>query len=242
MKIGKYSAPALFVLVLGLVAVAQTQSQTQKPAQNPNQLDGATEDFAAAVEVSPRRAGGRRQQRDGRPRRRRESGAFRSRHLEVWPCFQCPRRTEDVEPGEAQAAAGWQGDRRDALQRHGSGHLLRHGQRRLRLIWTEMQHDQRDWDQAVAVVAHVSPRAAVPGVRVAYADEREIQHALDAGALVIVVPTVDTAEEAIEARNWTYFPPLGRRSSGGGQAFDASMWGGVPGGYRNTVNDNVVLS
>jgi hypothetical protein len=55
------------------------------------------------------------------------------------------------------------------------------------------------------------------------------------------VPTVDTVEEAIEARNWTYFPPLGRRSNGGGQAFDADMWGGVPGGYRNTINDNIVL-
>jgi 2-keto-3-deoxy-L-rhamnonate aldolase RhmA len=82
---------------------------------------------------------------------------------------------------------------------------------------------------------------AVPGVRVAYTDEREIQHALDAGALVIVVPTIDSTAEAIEARNWTYFPPLGRRSNGGGQAFDANMWGGVPGGYRNTINDNVVL-
>src|SRR5436309_2877588 len=82
---------------------------------------------------------------------------------------------------------------------------------------------------------------AVPGVRVAYTDEREIQHALDAGALVLVVPTVDSKAEAIEARNWTYFPPLGRRSNGGGQAFDPAMWGGVPGGYRNTINDNVVL-
>jgi 2-keto-3-deoxy-L-rhamnonate aldolase RhmA len=81
----------------------------------------------------------------------------------------------------------------------------------------------------------------VPGVRVARAEEREIQHATDAGALVIVVPTVDTVEEAIEARNWTYFPPLGRRSAGGGQAFEATMWGRVPGGYRNTFNDNVVL-
>ena len=108
-------------------------------------------------------------------------------------------------------------------------------------IWTEMQHDQRDW-QAVARMWRTCPAArAVPGVRVAYTDEREIQHALDAGALVVVVPTVDTVEEAIEARNWTYFPPLGRRSNGGGQAFDAGMWGTVPGGYRNTVNDNVVL-
>ena len=108
-------------------------------------------------------------------------------------------------------------------------------------IWTEMQHGQTDW-QNVARMWRTCPHAkAVPGVRVAYTDEREIQHALDAGALVIVVPTVDTAEEAIQARNWTYFPPLGRRSNGGGQAFDAAMWGGVPGGYRATANDNIVL-
>jgi 2-keto-3-deoxy-L-rhamnonate aldolase RhmA len=108
-------------------------------------------------------------------------------------------------------------------------------------IWTEMQHDQHDW-QAIARMWRTCPTAkAVPGVRVAYTDEREIQHALDAGALVVVVPTIDSLEEAIQARNWAYFPPLGRRSNGGGQAFDAAMWGNVPGGYRNTINDNVVL-
>src|ERR671934_2652652 len=108
-------------------------------------------------------------------------------------------------------------------------------------IWTQMQHDQHDW-QAVARMWRTCPHAkAVPGVRVAYTDEREIQHALDAGALVVVVPTIDTVEEAIEARNWTYFPPLGRRSQGGGQAFDPAVFGNVPGGYRQTINDNVVL-
>jgi len=108
-------------------------------------------------------------------------------------------------------------------------------------IWTEMQHDQRDWNAAARMWRTCPNAKAVPGVRIAYTDEREIQHALDAGALVIVVPTVDTVEEAIAARNWTYFPPLGRRSNGGGQAFDVNMWGGVPGGYRNTINDNIVL-
>jgi 2-keto-3-deoxy-L-rhamnonate aldolase RhmA len=108
-------------------------------------------------------------------------------------------------------------------------------------IWTEMQHDQHDWGQ-VARMWRTCPHAkAVPGVRVAYTDEREIQRATDAGALVIVVPTVDTVQEAIEARNWTYFPPLGRRSNGGGQAFDPAVWGSVPGGYRATINDNIVL-
>ena len=108
-------------------------------------------------------------------------------------------------------------------------------------IWTEMQHSDRDWESAARMWRTCPWARAVPGVRVAYTDEREIQHALDSGALVIVVPTVDTAEEAIEARDWTYFPPLGRRSRGGGQAFGAEMWGNVPGGYRETANDNIVL-
>ncbi len=108
-------------------------------------------------------------------------------------------------------------------------------------IWTEMQHDSRDWE-AVARMWRACPHAkAVPGVRVAYADEREIQHALDAGALVVVIPTVRTVEEGIAGRDWTYFPPLGKRSQGGGQAFDPDVWGSVPGGYRQTINDNVVL-
>src|SRR5947209_15276380 len=104
-----------------------------------------------------------------------------------------------------------------------------------------MQHDCRDWEN-VAKMWQACPHAkAVPGVRVAYADEREIQHAMDAGARVVVVPTVDTVEEGRAGRDWTYFPPLGKRSQGGGQAFDPDMWGTVPGGYRNTINDNVVL-
>jgi 2-keto-3-deoxy-L-rhamnonate aldolase RhmA len=108
-------------------------------------------------------------------------------------------------------------------------------------IWTEMQHGQTDWNQAARMWRTCPHARAVPGARVAHTDEREIQHALDAGALVIVVPTVDTVAEAIQARDWVYFPPLGRRSNGGGQAFDAAMWGGVPGGYRATANDNIIL-
>ena len=108
-------------------------------------------------------------------------------------------------------------------------------------IWTEMQHEPSNWRDVVNAW-RTCPRAkAVPGVRVAYTDEREIAHALDGGALVLVVPTIDTAEEAKEAVKWAYFPPLGGRSLGGGPAFDADMWGNVPGGYRNSINDNLVL-
>jgi 2-keto-3-deoxy-L-rhamnonate aldolase RhmA len=106
-------------------------------------------------------------------------------------------------------------------------------------LWVEMQHEATDWEQ-VARMWRTCPSAAAPGVRVAYADEREIQHATDTGALVVVVPTIDTVEEAQDAINWTYFPPLGRRSNGGGQG-PSELWNRVPGGYRQTWNENVVL-
>jgi 2-keto-3-deoxy-L-rhamnonate aldolase RhmA len=106
-------------------------------------------------------------------------------------------------------------------------------------IWTEHQHNARNWDETQKMWATCPYAKAVPGVRVAYTDEREEQHALDAGALVLVVPTVRSYEEAIKARDWAYFPPLGRRSNGGGQAF--ALYSNVPGGYRATINDNLVL-
>ena len=69
-----------------------------------------------------------------------------------------------------------------------------------------MQHDSRDWG-AVGHMWKACPHAkAVPGVRVAYTDEREIQHAMDLGALVIVIPTVRSVAEGKAARDWTMFP------------------------------------
>ena len=113
--------------------------------------------------------------------------------------------------------------------------------------WTEMQHSGIDWGDAWRMWAYASSsscpaRRAVPGVRIAYTDEREIQHALDGGAMVLVVPTVDTVEEAREVVQWTYFPPFGRRSQGGSQtAAVLAPW--LPAGisYRQTFNNNIVL-
>ena len=108
-------------------------------------------------------------------------------------------------------------------------------------IWVEHQHSARSWADTARLWATCPQAKAVPGVRVAYTDEREIQHATDAGALVVVVPTIRSYEEAVKARDWMFFPPLGKRSQGGGQAFGPTFWGGVPGGYRQTWNDNGVL-
>lgn len=106
-------------------------------------------------------------------------------------------------------------------------------------IWTEKQHEATEWEQA-ARMWRTCPGPAAPGARVAFENEKEIQTATDMGALVVAVPTIDTVEEAQRAIDWTYFPPMGRRSAGGGQG-PGDIWEDVPGGYRETWNDNVVL-
>jgi 4-hydroxy-2-oxoheptanedioate aldolase len=117
--------------------------------------------------------------------------------------------------------------------------------------WTEMQHSGIDWGDAWRMWAYASSsncpnRRAIPGVRIAYTDEREIQHALDGGAMVLVVPTVDTVEEAREVVQWAYFPPFGRRSQGGSQTGAVlGPWlqaaGLTNAHYRQTFNNNLVL-
>jgi len=112
--------------------------------------------------------------------------------------------------------------------------------------WTEMQHSGLTWGDAWRMWAYGSSascptRRAIPGTRIAYTDEREIQHALDGGAMVLVVPTVDTVEEAKEVVQWAYYPPFGRRSQGGTQT--AQVLGPWLNGanYRQTFNNNLVL-
>ena len=95
-------------------------------------------------------------------------------------------------------------------------------------IWTEMQHHPSTWDNVVRAWQTCPHAKAVPGARIAYTDEREIQRALDGGALVFVVPTVDTVEEAKQACDWAYFPPFGKRSQGGGAAFAPGCGGAFP--------------
>ena len=105
--------------------------------------------------------------------------------------------------------------------------------------WVEMQHSQTSWESVANMYAACPDAQAAHGVRLAYTDEREAQHALDAGAMVIVYPTIDSVEEAEEAVSWVKFPPDGRHSRGGGQRW--SFYSDVPGGYRETFNDNVVV-
>ena len=81
--------------------------------------------------------------------------------------------------------------------------------------------------------------AHVPGSRLSTMLRRDIQKALDGGVMVLVVPTVDSVQEAQDIIDMAYYPPIGHRIYGPSQA--QTIYANVPGGYRQTFNDNLVL-
>jgi 2-keto-3-deoxy-L-rhamnonate aldolase RhmA len=107
-------------------------------------------------------------------------------------------------------------------------------------VWFEMQHSTMSWDNIAKMIAACpGPNGAAPMVRMPDQFESTIQKATDIGAMGLIFPTIRDGHQALEAARYSRFPPFGRRSSGAGQA--PSIWGGVPGGYQNTFNDNMLV-
>jgi 2-keto-3-deoxy-L-rhamnonate aldolase RhmA len=102
-------------------------------------------------------------------------------------------------------------------------------------LWIEMQHSPLTY-QEVATMIRVCPGPAIPFIRVPDANEGDIQKAVDIGALGVIVPMVDTIEKIEHAITFAKYPPIGKRSQGGGQY--GTLWGRS---YRQTANDNIMI-
>src|SRR5688500_3457225 len=113
-------------------------------------------------------------------------------------------------------------------------------------VWIEMQHSTLTWREVQQLIKVVAEAGSIPFVRVPTANEGDIQKATDAGALGVVVPMVDSVEEARNAVLFSKFPighrnnqntkPWGHRSSGQAQA--PSLWGP---GYAVNANNNILV-
>jgi 4-hydroxy-2-oxoheptanedioate aldolase len=113
-------------------------------------------------------------------------------------------------------------------------------------IWIEMQHSTLTWREAQNLIDVVAAAGCIPFVRVPSANVGDIQKATDAGALGIIVPMVETVQEARDAVTFSKFPigslespnakPWGRRSSGQNHAI--SIWGRD---YPTNANNNIFV-
>jgi 2-keto-3-deoxy-L-rhamnonate aldolase RhmA len=102
--------------------------------------------------------------------------------------------------------------------------------------WIEMQHSPLTYSEVADMIWACRDAPAIPFIRIPTATEGDIQKAVDIGALGIIVPMVDAIEEIQDAVTYAHYPPMGKRSQGGGQY--GSLWGRD---YRAAANENVMV-
>jgi 4-hydroxy-2-oxoheptanedioate aldolase len=100
----------------------------------------------------------------------------------------------------------------------------------------DMQHGTTEMNEVWPMLQAISQTDTVPVVRVPWNDPATIMKALDLGAYGIIVPLVNTAEEAAKAVSACRYPPVGIRSSGPVRALH---YGGAD--YVANANDEIVI-
>jgi 2-dehydro-3-deoxyglucarate aldolase len=78
----------------------------------------------------------------------------------------------------------------------------------------DMEHTPIDYSQAEQLIQIIDLAGCVPLVRVGANDPLIIKRVMEMGAYGILVPQVTTAEEAKQAVESVYYPPLGTRGAG----------------------------
>ena len=81
-------------------------------------------------------------------------------------------------------------------------------------VLIDMQHGCMDYETALSMIRAVDLGAATPIVRVPWNDPGVIGRVLDAGALGVVIPMIQSAEDARRAVAACLYPPAGSRSFG----------------------------
>ncbi len=123
-------------------------------------------------------------------------------------------RTVDIAPAMVQAGYDW--------------------------LFIDLEHNSMTLDMAVQISVTANAAGISPIVRVPYGQYDMATRALDGGAFGIVIPHVDTAEEARVVADRLRYPPVGHRSAAG--AMPQLGFAAVPPGEATKlVNDNLLV-
>lgn len=105
-------------------------------------------------------------------------------------------------------------------------------------ICVDLEHADIDWNTFANVVRAVKRHGAVPMARVSENDTLAIRKSLDCGAMGVIIPMVNNANEAKKAVKAAKYPPEGIR----GFAFcQANEWGREFDEYVKTANNSIIV-
>ncbi|MDN5785703.1 HpcH/HpaI aldolase/citrate lyase family protein [Pseudorhodobacter sp.] len=105
-------------------------------------------------------------------------------------------------------------------------------------VMVDTEHTPNDPAQVQAMLQAMAPYPTHAGVRPGWNDLVEIKRLMDVGAQTILVPYVQSAEEARAAVNAVLYPPFGMRGVSG--LSRASRFGSIP-NYTAIANAEVCL-
>lgn len=103
----------------------------------------------------------------------------------------------------------------------------------------DVEHSAYDWREVATLVGAIADAGCAPLIRVPTGSHAWIKRALDAGAFGVVIPMVETVEQARAAIAAAKYPPVGTRSAGGGMHnlnFDCGV-----GEYYENANDQTLV-
>jgi len=103
----------------------------------------------------------------------------------------------------------------------------------------DIEHSLADWETATHIFASVADAGCVPLARVPANRHDHIKRVLDNGAHGIVVPMVNSREEAQAAVAACLYPPVGNRSVGG--SVHALNFGTDANDYYAHANDELLI-
>jgi 4-hydroxy-2-oxoheptanedioate aldolase len=101
-------------------------------------------------------------------------------------------------------------------------------------LCVDLQHGLLDYRDLLHMLPAISTTDTIPLVRVSGNDPSEIMKVLDAGALGVIVPLINSREEASAAVSACRYPPEGTRSFG---PIRAALYGGP--GYAGEANQEI---
>src|SRR5690554_2446969 len=105
-------------------------------------------------------------------------------------------------------------------------------------ICVDLEHADIDWNGFANIVRAVKREGVVPMARVCENQTLAIRKPLDCGAMGVIIPMINNAEEAKKAVKSVKYPPNGIR----GFAFcQANEWGEEFDEYVRTANDSIVV-
>jgi len=87
----------------------------------------------------------------------------------------------------------------------------------------DMEHTAIDFSDCLELIQIIENSGTVPLVRVGKNDQLHIKRAMDAGAHGVIVPMINTVDDAQKAIDALYYPPKGKRGVGLGRAQNYGM-------------------